>query len=68
MEHSGRVWSLKSLFDYVCGETGDIEKRTVDVHTGRQRKALPQTDKYHSIRAARGVARCNRYGHTAKST
>ncbi|MBR2655069.1 MAG: winged helix-turn-helix domain-containing protein [Loktanella sp.] len=33
MEHSGRVWSLKSLFDYVCGETGDIEKRTVDVHT-----------------------------------
>lgn len=67
MEHPGRVWSVKSLFDYVWGETGDIEKRTVDVDTCRQRKALAQTDKDHTIRAARGVARCNRYGHTAAS-
>jgi len=41
MEKPGRVWSRDQLLDRVWGRDIYVDTRTVDVHVGRLRKALP---------------------------
>jgi two-component system phosphate regulon response regulator PhoB len=54
MERPGRVFSREQLLDGVWGSDIYIDERTVDVHVGRLRKALNQSDESDPIRTVRG--------------
>ena len=53
MAQPGRVFSREQLLDRVWGRDVYIDERTVDVHVGRLRKALGETDP-DPIRTVRG--------------
>ncbi|MGO9135811.1 MAG: phosphate regulon transcriptional regulator PhoB [Methylovirgula sp.] len=55
MAKPGRVFSRSQLLDAVWGLSADIDERTVDVHVGRLRKALSQSDERDPIRTIRGA-------------
>lgn len=55
IEAPGRVWTRERLLDRVWGRGAQIDKRTVDVHVARLRKALCQTNRHYPIRTVRGV-------------
>ena len=55
IEKPGRVWSREQLLDRVWGRDLDIDFRTVDVHVGRLRKSLRQSDLPDPIRTVRGA-------------
>lgn len=55
IEKPGKVWSREALLDRVWGQDIYVDTRTVDVHIGRLRKALRQTNTEHPIRTVRGA-------------
>ncbi len=55
MQHPGRVFSREQLLDSVWGSDVYVEARTVDVHVGRLRKALNQSDEKDPIRTVRSA-------------
>lgn len=55
MEKPGRVWSREQLLDRVWGRDIYVDTRTVDVHIGRLRKALPQHGGPDPVRTVRGA-------------
>ncbi|MES1202820.1 MAG: phosphate regulon transcriptional regulator PhoB [Pseudomonadota bacterium] len=55
MQHPGRVFSREQLLDAVWGSDVYVEARTVDVHIGRLRKALNETDENDPIRTVRSA-------------
>jgi len=55
MERPGRVFSREQLLDRVWGREIYVETRTVDVHIGRLRKALGQTEGEDVLRTVRGT-------------
>ena len=55
IEAPGQVWTREKLVDRVWGRGAQIDKRTVDVHVARLRKALYQTSRHYPIRTVRGV-------------
>jgi len=55
MQRPGRVFSRERLLDAVWGANTYVEVRTVDVHVGRLRKALRQTDSPDLIRTVRSA-------------
>lgn len=55
MERPGRVFSRAHLLDSVWGMESEIDERTVDVHVGRLRKAINQSDERDPIRTVRGT-------------
>lgn len=55
MERPGRVWSRELLLDHIWGRDVDVDARTVDVHVGRLRKALGQSERDTPIRTVRGA-------------
>lgn len=54
MRSPGRVFSREQLLNSVWGRDVYIDERTVDVHVGRLRKALADTDERDPIRTVRG--------------
>jgi two-component system phosphate regulon response regulator PhoB len=55
MERPGRVMSRAQLLDIVWGNDSEIDDRTVDVHMGRLRKAINQSEERDPIRTVRGT-------------
>ncbi len=55
LEHPGRVFSREQLLDAVWGHDVYVERRTVDVHIRRLRKALMQGDAPDPIRTVRAA-------------
>ncbi len=55
MQRPGRVFSRERLLDAVWGANTYVEVRTVDVHVGRLRKALRQSDSPDLIRTVRSA-------------
>jgi two-component system phosphate regulon response regulator PhoB len=55
IENPKRVWSRDRLLNKVWGIDADVDYRTVDVHIGRLRKALKQTNQPDPIRTVRGT-------------
>ena len=55
MQHPGRVFSREQLLNAVWGSDVYVEARTVDVHIGRLRKALNQTQEGDPIRTVRSA-------------
>jgi two-component system phosphate regulon response regulator PhoB len=55
MQHPGRVFSREQLLDAVWGSDVYVEARTVDVHIGRLRKALNETEEGDPIRTVRSA-------------
>lgn len=55
MQRPGRVFSRERLLDAVWGANTYVEVRTVDVHVGRLRKALRQSDAPDLIRTVRSA-------------
>jgi two-component system phosphate regulon response regulator PhoB len=55
IEKPGRVWTRETLLDRVWGRDMDVDKRTVDVHVGRLRKALKSAGAPDPIRTVRGT-------------
>jgi two-component system phosphate regulon response regulator PhoB len=55
MQRPGRVFSRERLLDAVWGANTYVEVRTVDVHVGRLRKALRQTNAPDLIRTVRSA-------------
>ena len=55
MQHPGRVFSREQLLNAVWGSDVYVEARTVDVHIGRLRKALYQTQEGDPIRTVRSA-------------
>ncbi len=55
MQHPGRVFSREQLLDAVWGSDVYVEARTVDVHIGRLRKALNESDERDPIRTVRSA-------------
>jgi two-component system, OmpR family, phosphate regulon response regulator PhoB len=55
MKSPGRVYDRIQLLDAVWGRETEIDDRTVDVHVGRLRKALPQGSERDPIRTVRGA-------------
>ena len=55
MQHPGRVFSREQLLDAVWGSDIYVEARTVDVHVGRLRKALNETNERDPIRTVRSA-------------
>jgi two-component system, OmpR family, phosphate regulon response regulator PhoB len=55
MKSPGRVYDRIQLLDMVWGRDAEIDDRTVDVHVGRLRKALAQSDESDPIRTVRGA-------------
>lgn len=55
MRHPGRVFSREQLLDAVWGSDVYVEARTVDVHVGRLRKALNETEERDPIRTVRSA-------------
>ena len=55
MEKPGRVWSRDQLLNRVWGRDIYVDKRTVDVHIGRLRKALLQNGGTDPLRTVRGA-------------
>lgn len=55
LEKPGRVMSRERLLSRVWGRNIHVEKRTVDVHIGRLRKALCQFDGPDPLRTVRGA-------------
>jgi two-component system phosphate regulon response regulator PhoB len=55
MQSPGRVFTREQLLDRVWGNEVYIDERTVDVHIGRLRKALNETDRPDPIRTVRGA-------------
>ncbi|MDZ7709464.1 MAG: phosphate regulon transcriptional regulator PhoB [Roseovarius sp.] len=55
IEKPGKVWSREALLDRVWGQDIYVDSRTVDVHIGRLRKALKQTNTEHPVRTVRGA-------------
>ena len=55
MQHPGRVFSREQLLDAVWGSDVYVEARTVDVHIGRLRKALNESDGIDPIRTVRSA-------------
>jgi two-component system phosphate regulon response regulator PhoB len=56
MQRPGRVFSRERLLDAVWGANTYVEVRTVDVHVGRLRKALRQSDSPDLIRTVRSAS------------
>lgn len=61
IEAPGHIWTRAKLVERVWGRGAQVDKRTVDVHVARLRKALRQTNRQYPIRTVRGV------GYTAGS-
>jgi two-component system phosphate regulon response regulator PhoB len=55
MSHPGRVFSREQLLDAVWGSDVYVEARTVDVHVGRQRKALAAAGDGDPLRTVRSA-------------
>lgn len=55
MEKPGRVFSREQLLDRVWGRDIYVDRRTVDVHIGRLRKALTQHGGADPLRTVRGA-------------
>ena len=55
LEKPGRAFSRALLLDGVWGQASEIDKRTVDVHVGRLRKALSRGRERDPIRTVRGT-------------
>ncbi|WP_163851722.1 winged helix-turn-helix domain-containing protein [Pseudooceanicola aestuarii] len=55
IECPGTVWHRTALVHRIWGQDAEIDRRTVDVHVARLRKALGQTDNKYPIRTVRGV-------------
>ncbi len=55
MQHPGRVFSREQLLNAVWGSDVYVETRTVDVHIGRLRRALTQTEDADPIRTVRSA-------------
>lgn len=55
IENPGRVWTREQLLDRVWGRDIYVETRTVDVHVGRLRKALCQSNDDNPLRTVRGT-------------
>jgi two-component system phosphate regulon response regulator PhoB len=55
MQHPGRVFSREQLLDAVWGSDVYVEARTVDVHIGRLRKALNESEENDPIRTVRSA-------------
>jgi two-component system phosphate regulon response regulator PhoB len=55
IERPGRVWSREMLLDHVWGRDIYVDTRTVDVHIGRLRKAIGQSEPNFPIRTVRGA-------------
>lgn len=55
IEKPGKVWSREDLLDRVWGHDIYVDARTVDVHIGRLRKALGQSNTEYPIRTVRGA-------------
>jgi two-component system phosphate regulon response regulator PhoB len=55
IQHPGRVFSREQLLDAVWGSDVYVEARTVDVHVGRQRKALNVDGTEDPIRSVRSA-------------
>lgn len=55
IERPGKTWTRAALVDRGWGQETTIDKRTVDTHIARLRKALGQTDNKYPIRTIRGV-------------
>ena len=55
MTHPERVYSREQLLNYVWGENGYVEDRTVDVHIRRLRKALEADGHDKMIQTVRGT-------------
>ena len=55
MQYPGRVFSREQLLDAVWGSDVYVEARTVDVHIGRLRKALNESDEQDPIRTVRSA-------------
>ena len=51
IEKPGKVWSREALLDRVWGQDIYVNTRTVDVHIGRLRKALGQTNNRNTVPA-----------------
>jgi two-component system phosphate regulon response regulator PhoB len=55
MQNPGRVFSREQLLDSVWGSDVYVEARTVDVHIGRLRKALNESEEHDPIRTVRSA-------------
>ncbi len=55
MQYPKRVFSREQLLDAVWGNDVYVEARTVDVHIGRLRKALNETEDFDPIRTVRSA-------------
>ncbi len=55
MQYPKRVFSREQLLDAVWGNDVYVETRTVDVHIGRLRKALNETEEFDPIRTVRSA-------------
>lgn len=55
MQHPGRVFTREQLLDSVWGSDIYVEARTVDVHVGRLRKALNESNERDPIRTVRSA-------------
>ena len=55
MQYPKRVFSREQLLDAVWGNDVYVEARTVDVHIGRLRKALNETEAFDPIRTVRSA-------------
>lgn len=69
LQRPGRVYSREQLLDLVWGRDVYVEARTVDVHVGRLRKALNNSDERDPIRTVRaaGYALDETYGSRLES-
>ena len=55
IEQPGRVWSREKLLDHLWRRHVNVNTRVVDIHIGRLRKALGQSQRYFPIRTVRGA-------------
>ena len=55
MQHPGRVFSREQLLDLVWGHDVYVERRTVDVHIRRLRKAMNEDEELDLIRTVRSA-------------
>lgn len=55
LENPSQVWTRAALVERVWGQQATVDRRVVDVHVARLRKALGQADNKYPIRTVRGV-------------
>ncbi|WP_417269666.1 winged helix-turn-helix domain-containing protein [Celeribacter sp.] len=55
LESPSHIWTRAALVERVWGQRAAVNRRVIDVHVARLRKALGQTDNKYPIRTVRGV-------------